>query len=278
MSSASLMVTPSKPNSPRSRSVMTARDKVAGERRVAGQRRDGDMARHHQTRPRRDAGTEWRQLPGLQPVARGRDDGPAVMRVGGGITQTREVLDRGGHPGPLQPGHHRRAEDGHLRGIVAERADAHGRVVRIGRHVQGRGIDHVDAHGPRLATQREPDPLRERRIADRAEGHVPREGRDGVAERLQLPALEVGADEQGQRRPSAGRCPDRAGPLDRLDQLADLPRRAHVVMPEHGHARGRSGSQPRLDPRGQPVALEGDHHAPPDGHPLTDPAINPRTK
>ena len=46
-----------------------------------------------------------------------------------GLAQTREVLDRGGHAGRLQPADHRRAEPPDLRRVVAERADPERRVA-----------------------------------------------------------------------------------------------------------------------------------------------------
>ena len=62
MSSASLIVTPSKPRSRRSRSVITARDRVAGQVVAAGQGRQRHVARHREPGPGRERRTERHEL------------------------------------------------------------------------------------------------------------------------------------------------------------------------------------------------------------------------
>ena len=124
MSSASLIDTPAKPRSSRSVSVITVRDRVAG--------RVGSPV---------SAGTAtWADIASLAPAAIAARNGTSsfassvstvaahhrqlVMRVLVDGAQTREVLDRGGHPGRLQPADHRRAEPPDGRRVVAERPDA----------------------------------------------------------------------------------------------------------------------------------------------------------
>ena len=92
--------------------------------------------------------------------------------------------------------------------VVAERADAERRVVRLGREIDGRGVDDVDAQRAGLAPDGRPDPLGQRFVVDRAERHVAGElGRLGT-QGVELAALLVGGDEKGAgggtgRRPAA---------------------------------------------------------------------------
>ena len=203
--------------------------------------------------------------------------------------QTREVLDRGGHPGRLQPADHRRAEPPDLRRVVAERADPHRRVAGLARQIEDRGIDHVDAHRAGLAPDRASDPLDQVLVADRAERHVPGERCGRLAERHELAGLLVGRDEQrsggqGARRRipdvAASRGPDLPRPLERRAELADLTGRPHVERHEQRDAGDGRVGQPPFDPARHRFALEGEHHPFEDarvGHPFTAPA-RPRTK
>ena len=82
--------------------------------------------------------------------------------------------------------------------------------------------------------------------------------------------------------------------LEGLGELAQLPGRADVVVPEDRHARRRRRGQPARDELRQPLPDEREHHPPEDlrrdlphasppspvtavAHPLTAPA-SPRTK
>ena len=203
-------------------------------------------------------------------------------------TETREVLDRSGHPGRLEAADHRRPVPGDRGRVVAERADAHRRVARLGRQVEDRGIDDVDAQRPRLAPDRRADPLGQALVIDRPERHVPGElGRLG-AERVELAALLVGGDEERAvgvpppgRRARRGRRRARHGrPLHRLGQLPHLRQPHDVDRHEQRDPGGRRLRQPLRDPARDPLALEGEHHPfedPVGRHPLTAPA-RPRTK
>ena len=260
------------------------------QRRVAGQRGHRDMGRHGEPGPGRDRRPERDELVRLERLAVAADHGQLVMGVLVDGAQPREVLDRGGHPGRLEPADHRRAQPPDLGRVVAERADPHRRVAGLAGQVEDRGVDHVDAHRPRLAPDRPADPLDEVLVADRAERHVAGERGGRLAERHQLAGLLVGGDEQraGHGRATRRRVPDSAAtrgpdlarPLERRAELADLPRRPDVERHEQrdpGH--GRVG-QPALDPAWHRLALEGEHHPFEDagvGHPFTAPA-RPRTK
>ena len=234
------------------------------------------MGRHHEPGPGRDGRPERRELVGLEVVGAPRHDTERVVRVLGQRAQTREVLRRGGHPGRLEAADHRRPMTADRSRIVAERADAERRVVRLGGEIDGRGIDDVDAQRAGLAPDRRPDPLGQRFVVDRAERHVAGElGRLGT-EGVELAALLVGGDEEAA---AAHAAPPRR-PLQRRGQLPHLPRPLHVERHVQRHPGGRRLGQPALDPGRDPLALEGDHHPfedPLARHPLTAPA-RPRTK
>ena len=217
------------------------------------ERRGGDVGRHDESGAGVDAGPERHQLHGRHPLARAADHRHAVMRVDGRLAQAREVLDPRRHARSLQATDHRRPQSPDLGRVIPERADPERRVDRVGRDVHDRGIDDVDTHGPCLAPDRLAHPFREVRIADGAQRHVPSERRRAVTEGQELAALLVGGDEhRGGRGSRSGRDPaGRRHPrsLERLGQLAQLPRRPHVEVPEHRHARRRRLGQPLRDPR-----------------------------
>ena len=235
------------------------------------------MGRHRDPGPGRDRRPERRQLVSVEVRARATDHGPTVMRVVGRCPQPREVLDRGGHPGRLQPADHRRPVPPDRRRVVPERARAHRRVRRFRGEVDGRRVDQVHAHRPRLASDRGADAFGQPLVVRGAQGHVPGEPGRPVAEADQLAALLVRAHQQRSGEPRSGR-------LERIGQLADLPGRADVVRHEQRHPRRGRTSQSLRHPVGHALALEREHHPLEDpvacrrvGHPLTAPA-RPRTK
>ena len=155
------------------------------------------MGRHHEPGARRDPRPERGELVRVEVRGAPLHDPELVVRVLVHGTETREVLDRSGHPGRLEAADHRRPVPGDRGRVVAERADAHRRVARLGRQVEDRGVDDVDAKRPRLAPDRGADPLGQSLVVDRPERHVPGElGRLG-AERVELAAFLVGGDEEG---------------------------------------------------------------------------------
>ena len=261
ISSASLIVIPSKPSSPRSVPSNTARDRVAG--RVGSPVSPGTAMcdGHDGSRARRDGRPERDELVRLDVVAAAVDDAQAVVGVVGRGAQPREVLDRCGHTGRLEPAHHRRPVPGDRRRIAAERADPEGRIRRLGRQVERGRVDEVDAHRARLAPDRGADPLGQGLVIGRAERHVAGElGRLGT-ERDELAALLIRGDEQ---RAGRGRGPipgPGTGRLEGLGQRPDLVGPQHVDRHEQGDAGDRRIPDAALHPVRQPVALEGEHHA-----------------
>ena len=166
------------------------------------------------------------ELAGLEPLARRRGRRRARGACPGRrVAETREVLDRGGHAGRLQPADHRRPEPPDAppgrRRTSGSRAPA---FAGLGREVEDRGVDDVDAHRPRLEPDRRADPLGEVLVADRAERHVAGERPSAPSpSAMSWPRLLVGADQQ---QPAAAPRRGRLGrPLERLGQLADLPGR-----------------------------------------------------
>ena len=139
MSSASLIETPPKPSSSRSVPFMTARERASP---AASGRRSARAPRHGPTsrawpRPRSPPGTGRARSP--RAVARSPSTHrQPVVRVLVDGAQTREVLDRGGHPGRLEPADHRRAEPPDLGRVVAERADPDRRVAGFAGQVEDR--------------------------------------------------------------------------------------------------------------------------------------------
>ncbi len=240
--------------------------------RPTAHRRQREVAGHRHLCPGREGGTERRELATLEHVPRSGHGGATVMRVGRCLAGARCVLDGGGDAGRLEAADHRHAVPSNDRRVVAERPDAERRIGRVRRDVEHRRVDDVDAHRPRLETDRPPDPLGQLDVVDGAERHVAGERRRAVAERDELPALLVRGDEQRAARAARRR-------LDARRQRPHLLRRPNVQVPEQRHARRRRRRQSIGDPPRQHLALEREHHPPEDrvGHPLTAPD-RPRTK
>ncbi len=178
MSSASEIVTPSKPRSRRSRSVITARDSVPGRSSrpvTAGSAMCPDIASRA---PAAKRGTERHELAVVQHGTRAAETTARPWCVSlemcpiPGACLTVAATPAAWRPrtiaAPCAPDCLRR---------VAERPDPERRVGGVRGEIQDRRVDHVDAHRSGLGTDRVPDPLRERRIVDRAQGHVPGERR-----------------------------------------------------------------------------------------------------
>ena len=131
MSSASLIVSPRKPSPSRSVPPMTVRDSVAGSVASpvsAGTATWADItSRAPAAIPARNGANSFASRSAALPC----DDTELVMRVLVHGTETREVLDRGGHPGRLEAADHRRPVPGDRGRVVAERADARSPSCRV---------------------------------------------------------------------------------------------------------------------------------------------------
>ena len=260
-------------------------DRRQGGRQVVppGDGGQGDVAGHDHVEAAGDRRAIRCQLDRIEPGSILGHRRQLVVGVDGDVAEPGEVLARRGDTGRVEPANERRPETPDLDRIVAERADADGRVRRVGRDVEDRRVGEAHAHRPQLGADRPTDTPSEIRVPDRAEGHVAGERRRAVAEGHELATLLVGRDEErwGLRIPSPRRR------LEGVGELAHLARRGDVGEPEEGDPRGRLAGQPVGHPGGQPLALEGDHESPEDGarmsrcasggHPFTAPA-SPRTK
>ena len=187
---------------------------------VAGDRREREVRRHH------DLGARRRSRPGTAPARRGRAS-PG---------RARPPPARGGcrGPSPRGPGSACRRPRSPSRAcprtIAADsRATSAGSLpneripmcglARVVGEVADRRVRDVRAHRQQLEAGGPPDPLGEVLVARGAERHVARERRR-AAQRVELPALLVGGDQQGRR----ARVERRRRALDRGGQLADLRR------------------------------------------------------
>ena len=118
---------------------------LAGQREVAGH--DHPCA-GVQCRPERD------QLALGQLGVRAGHHRQLVVRIRRRVAGSREVLDRRGHAVVLQAANGRGREPSDRHRIVAEAADAEGRIGRVVRHVADRRVVDVDAEGAQLARRR----------------------------------------------------------------------------------------------------------------------------
>ena len=119
-----------------------------------------------------------------------------------------------------------------------------GGIRRVRRDVEHRRVVDVDADRAQLQPDRPADPLREPRVARRADRHRAGERSSSTPpspEGQELAALLVGRDEDREAVAPVSR------PCRRLEparEPADLARRTDVVRPEEGEARDRRGGQP----------------------------------
>ncbi len=242
----------------------------AGQVVATGHGRHRRVPRHREPGASRERGSERHELAGIQHVPRRLDHRQTVVRVGRDVPHPRGVLDRGGHPGRLQPADHRGPVPPDGRRRVPERPDPERRVGGVRGQIQDGGVDDVHAHRSSLAADREADALRERGIVHGAQSHVAGEGCRAVTERQELAALLVGRDEHrrgtgyGGGMGGRGVGDRRARPLEGGGQLQDLPRRPNVVRSKERHPGGRRRGQPGGDPGRQHLPLEREHNAPQD--------------
>ena len=143
MSSASLTITPSKPEP-----VAQQGEHRRAQRRRAGrvERGDHDVRGHHRRRPGLDRGRERHQLP-RRPASAGRRRAPAGARwLSSAVSPwPGKCLAHAATPADCSPSDPRGDVRGDPRRVGAEAAGADHRVVRVGVHVGDRAEVEVDA-------------------------------------------------------------------------------------------------------------------------------------
>ena len=204
------------PVKPSSCAQQAREDRPAERRRQAlgrVERGQPDVRRHHGVDARGDRRPERHELHGVEASARVLDHREVEVGVGRRVAVAGEVLGGREHAALLDPAHVGRRHARHELGVLAERADADHRVLRIHVHVDHRVVVHVDAERPALARADAARALGERRVARRAERHRARHARRALHD-VAGAALEVGGEQQRQR----------GGPLQAVEQRRDRER------------------------------------------------------
>ena len=270
MSSASVIETPSKPSSSRSKSLMTRRDRVDGNARLPV---SPGLAKCPDITIRTPASMAWRN--GSSSVASSSARARSATASSWCVSEPVEpapgkCLAVAATPADCSPAQPRRPEPADLRRIVAERADAHDRVLGPERDVEHRRVVDVHAGRPQLAPDRPPDPLGQVRVTRRPDRHRPGERRPAIAEGEELAALLVRRDEQRQpirpgpapRRPPGAPVVSRrscAGERTLLPRNSVIPAAGVLASRSRSHSgtvlpRNASMSRPRISSRGSVIA------------------------
>ena len=232
MSRASLIVTPSKPRSPRRTSSITAGDSVegnAGSPDSAGTATWADIAilapasiaaRNGTNAPASRSSREDRTTPGPWWLSATTSPRPG------------KCLIEAATPAPCTPRTKAAPSRPTSAGSAPNERIPRLTFSRLRREVEHRGVDHVDAHRPGLDADRRADALRKVLVADGAERHVPGEGRGVIAKTDELAGLLVRADQHQLVVPATPGGTGIGRPLEGFGQLTDLPGRPDVRVPE----------------------------------------------
>ena len=179
-------MTPSNPSSPRSRSVSTTCESVAGT--IAIERLDHDMRAHHdRNRTGSDRVRERNEVARAQRRGAGGDARQRDVRITGRRAVARKVFRRRRDSGAFEPARERTGECGDGRRLVAVGARRDHRAARLQREIGDRRQIDADPEPRQIAPQQPAEPFGEVDVAGRADRHRGRQRGDAVAIRSTRP-------------------------------------------------------------------------------------------